>query len=97
MTAQTKEVTVKVTKETYEVFEGLAEVVKQAKLVGADGFQAVTDIPAVLLASLNKLSAAAAGLDALPEEIAALPEFIQGVGAGAGLIGAELAKKPGAA
>ena len=93
-TVEYKELTVKVTKETIEIWEGLAEVVTQSKLAGKDGFQAVTDIPQVLLGSLQKLSTAMAGIGEVPEEVTlALPEFIQANGTGAGLVGAAIARK----
>ncbi len=89
-----RELTVKVTKETSEVWDALAEVVKQAKAAGANGFQAAVDIPQVLLGSLQKLSKGMAGLGEVPEEVKmALPEFIQANGTGAGMVGAEIARK----
>jgi hypothetical protein len=76
------------------VFEGLAEILKQARAAGADGFQAATDIPAVLMGSFNKLSAAVAGLDQVDDEAkGSSPEFAQSVATGSGLIAAELIRK----
>ena len=90
---ETLKVESEVTKETYEVCDALAEVVKNTKQALADGFQPGQDIPAVVLGSFNKFAAGLDGFMKMPAEAKGnTPAFIQGVGVGLGKVGAELAK-----
>jgi len=89
------DVTVKCTKETFEIYQALTKIVQQVKVSGKDGFQAVTDIPAVILGSINELSVAVAGLGEIGEEIQmSLPEFVQANSTGAGMVAGVLLEKP---
>lgn len=93
MEVETKEVSVTVAKETHEVFDALAEIVRQAKLALKDGFQPGQDIPAIVLGSFNKLTVALDGMGKVPADLKGnTPAFIQAVATGGGQVGAELAK-----
>jgi len=86
---------VEVTKEFSELWDGLAEIVKAAKLALADGFQPGQDLPVIAAQAFGSLTKAIGGLDQLPaeakEETAA---FVRGGLLGAAdVIEAALAKK----
>ena len=77
-------------KEVNDLRLAIAKVVKTSKEVSADGFQLTTDVPQVLLASMQELIAAINGLDKVSIEVKrALPEFI----ACMGLLGRDIAKE----
>lgn len=64
---------VEVSKEVNEIGEAIKTIVESYKLAVADGFQAGTDIPAVLMASYQKLIAAIEGMDQADDEFKADP------------------------
>lgn len=61
-------VEVEVTKEAYELGEGLKGVVKAVKDALADGWQAGEDVPAILVNSLTALAPAVIGAEKVGEE-----------------------------
>lgn len=62
------DITVQVTKEAHEIGEALKNIAKAVKDAMADGWQAGTDIPAIVVNSLNPLMSAIDGYDKLPDE-----------------------------
>lgn len=57
-----------VSKEASELADAVVTLVKSIKTHGKDGFQAGTDIPAVLMENLQGLSVGVAGVDLLDDE-----------------------------
>ena len=67
------DVTVKVSKETYELALGVAELTKAVKLALKDGFQPGQDLPPILLTAVNQF-AAIEGVDKIDDEAKENPE-----------------------
>ena len=65
------DVTRNVSKESYELGQGLAAFVGAVKEALADGWQAGTDIPTVISAAVTELIPSVQGLDQIDEEFAA--------------------------
>lgn len=81
------EVQVQVAKEMHEVMDGLSEVVAAVKQALADGFQPGQDLPAIVLAAVNKLPPALEGMDKVKDELKNSPkEFINAAALGASKI-----------
>lgn len=69
-----------VTKEAYELGQGLLGMVEAVKTALADGWQTGTDLPAILTASFANLVPAIQGCDQLPAEAKEdLAPFIRGL------------------
>lgn len=64
-----QDVTVKVSKEAYELGEGLKKFVLSIKGALADGWQPGQDIPVVLTAALSDLVPAVQGVEKVKEEV----------------------------
>ncbi len=73
MSVEYKEVSVSVPKETYELAEGLANVTGAVKAALADGWDPLTDVPAVVMGALQHLAPAVQGVDKLDDEAKADP------------------------
>lgn len=68
-----KDLTVEVSAAWHEVFSALHVVAKAAKDAGADGWQAGTDIPAIVMAAVGSLPAAVNKIGDLDDEWAEDP------------------------
>ena len=91
------EVSVKVTKEAYELADGLRKFVLDIKGALADGWQPGQDLPVVSSAAMADLVPAVQGVDKLGEESKAdLLGFINGLVLPAEALAVALLKKPGA-
>lgn len=86
---------VEVTKEFSELWDGLAEIVRAAKVALADGFQPGQDLPVIAAQAFGSLTKAIGGLDQLDEEAkGATGAFVRGGLLGAAdVLEAALAKK----
>lgn len=62
-------VEVEVSKEAYELGQGLAVFIKAAKQALNDGFQPGQDLPALMMSAMNDLLPAVQGLDQIEAEI----------------------------
>lgn len=60
---------VQVSKETYELARGLANIVAASKLALNDGWQPGQDIPAILASSVAELGTMVQGMDQIDDEI----------------------------
>lgn len=69
-------------KETLELCQGLAKFAAAVKQALADGWQPGTDLPALITATVADLVPALQGVDQLPAEVAASPEFVNALYAG---------------
>lgn len=67
------EVQVQVSPEAYELAQALVKLVAVVKEQLKDGWQPVSDVPAVVLAAVKELPAAIGGLDQLDDEMKADP------------------------
>ena len=65
-------VEIEVSKESYELGQGIAAVVKAALVAGADGWQLGTDLPAIAVSAFGQL-AAIQGVDQIKAEMDADP------------------------
>lgn len=65
---QELDVSVKVHKEAYELGKGLAGVLTAIKAAKADGWDTATDLPAVVINSIQALLPAVEGVEKLPAE-----------------------------
>lgn len=84
---ETRKTEVEETKEMAEVYDCLEVVVAESKKAGKDGFQALTDIPSVMFAALQKLPAALTDIcKVIDEARQKTPEFIMANGVGAAKI-----------
>ncbi len=78
------DVTVQVSKETYELSKGVAELTKAVKLALKDGFQVGQDIPPIITAAIQQL-AAIEGVELIDDEMKENPEaFAKAVALGLG-------------
>jgi hypothetical protein len=78
------EVKVPVSKESYELMQGIAGFLKVVKTALKDGWQPGSDIPAVMVGAMATLVPAMQGVEKLPVEIVAeMPEFAAAVMLGA--------------
>lgn len=77
------EVQVQVAKEMHELMDGLSEVILATKQALADGFQPGQDLPAIVLAAINKLPPALEGMDKVKDELKLNPkEFVNAASLG---------------
>jgi len=75
-----KELNVKVTKEAYEIGEGLKGIAAAITKAVADGWQPGTDLPAIIVESISAIIPAIEGYDKLPEEFKAdLAAAVKGI------------------
>lgn len=89
------EVSVKVTKEAYELADGLKKFVLDIKGALADGWQPGADLPVVLSAALADLVPAVQGVEKLGDEAKAdVQGFINGLVLPAEALAVALLKKP---
>ena len=64
----TKDITVKVSKESYELGEGMASFIGAVKAALADGWNLGDDLPAIVSAAMTNLVPAVDGLTELDDE-----------------------------
>ena len=69
-------------KETLELAQGLAKFTAALKQALADGWQPGMDLPAVITSVVADLVPALQGMDQVPVEVAASPEFVNALYAG---------------
>jgi len=62
------QVTLDLPKESFELAEGIKKLALSLKEHMKDGFQPITDVPAVVMENLNSMGAALAGIDKIKEE-----------------------------
>ncbi len=75
-----KKIEVEVSKEAYELMEGLHGMVKSIQEALADGWQAGQDIPKIVMDSISILMPAVDGADKIPAEAKEeLEAFVSGV------------------
>jgi len=61
-------VEVEVTKEAYELGQGLVDIIKAVKMALADGWQVGKDLPAIVASTVGNLGKMVDGIDQLDDE-----------------------------
>jgi hypothetical protein len=84
-----------VSKEMHELIQAVVKIIEASKVAMKDGFQAGSDVPAVVMASMPAMMQAIGGIDKLPEEFKEemLPKAIMALCIGSGDIAEAILKK----
>jgi len=92
----TLDVTVTVSKETYELGQAVGQLVEATKVALADGWDTSQDLPVLMLEALRVLPPAVQGVDQLDDEMKANPSaFAKAIALGvADAVEAALKKAP---
>lgn len=73
---QTLKLEVEVSKEAYELAQGLYQIVLATKEALADGWNPLTDIPSIMIDAVKVLPSALGGLDLIDDEYLENPEAV---------------------
>jgi hypothetical protein len=87
------EVTVKVSDNTYELCKALGMFVSDVRTALADGWQPMSDVPAIVLSGIKRCAPVIASIPSIPAEMQQREEFINALALGLAELIKDITKK----